>query len=175
MREHDIQDPFIKIRGVVSDTDIAMTKDGAGGTRTKEWASRSTTMGRLVPIGSRGIGVSLMGNSEDKDATITVYIYNERGPAEFVVGATFTIGGQLVVIDPTSPFTALSSYSYADTVTIVDKNWHSDKFGYVPEDGVGNDEIAWILFDGMVGKYIVVEVSALDSGLSIIPIMKYWG
>jgi len=174
MITHTIQNQWLKIRSAVSDTDTAMTADGAGGSPTKEWGSRSTTKGIIIPMAGNGIGITLMGDVEDAEATISLYVYQERGPARFVCGATFTIGAQQVIEDPTSPTSGESSLLYADAVAITDQAWPQNYFNYLPEDGVGADEIAEIQFDCQGTKFILIEVSALDEGLTVTPIMRYW-
>lgn len=171
---HTIRDPWIKIRDAVADTDTSMTADGAGGSPTKEWASRDTSMGCTVPLAGNGLGVSVMGDVENAQCTLNIYVYKQNGPARFVASVTFTIGGQLCVEDPTTGAQEVSALMYADTIALVDRAWPPDYFELVPDDGGANDEIAGVIFDGRGGHFLKVEVAALDEGLTVTPILEYW-
>ncbi len=172
MLVHTVQNPWMKIRDEVSAVDTLMTKDGAGGTPKKHWADRDTTMGVTIPLGANGIMVGLMGDDEDSDVTITIWVYSERGPAQWVAGLTYKIGGQEVVEDPTTNEADPLSLKYGDTITIVDQGWPNRFFNLI--DSAGDDGVACAVFEGAGAKFLKVEISALDAGLEVIPIFRYW-
>lgn len=163
---YTVQNPWQKVRSEVSAADTPMTD------AEKHWSARDTTMGVTIPTGANGIIVGLLGDDEDSDATITVYVYAERGPAEWVIGATFTIGAQEVVEDITDNALPPSSLKLADTIAVVDQGW-AEKL-LTLEDYEGDDGLARIKFDGCGAKFLKVEVSALDTGLKVTPIFRYW-
>lgn len=172
MLVHTVQNPWMKVRTEVSSTDTLMTADGAGSTPRKCWTERDTTKGQNIPLGANGVKVALMGDDEDSDATITVWVYAERGPAEWVIGATFTIGAMEVVEDPTTNAMEATTLNYADAITVVDQGWPNKLLNTI--DAGGDDGIAQIIFEACGARFIKVEVSALDSGLKVTPIFTYW-
>lgn len=162
----------MKVRDEVSVVDTLMTKDGAGGTPKKHWANRDNTMGVILPLGTNGIMVGLMGDDEDAAVTLTIWVYGERGPAQWVAGLTYTIGGQEVVEDPTTNEANPLSLKYADTIVVVDQGWPNKFFNCI--DAEGDDGVACAIFEGGGAKFIKVEISALTAGLKVTPIFRYW-
>jgi hypothetical protein len=77
-----------------------------------------------------------------------------------------------VVYDPTDPSAAASTLKYADTIAVVDQGWPDSLLRLM--DYEGNNGIASIIFDVCGAKFVKVEVSALDSGLIITPILRYY-
>jgi len=161
-----VQNPWMKVRNEVSVADTPMTD------ATKYWSARDTTMGVTIPLGARGVVVGLMGDDEDSAATITIWVYGERGPAQWVAGATYTIGAQEVIENPTDNALSPLSLKYADTIAIVDQGWPNRFLNVI--DAGGDEGLACIVFETMGAKFLKVEVSALDSGLKVIPIFRYW-
>ena len=171
---HTIRDPWQKVgtRDPITTADTLMTKDGAGGTPTKDWGSRSRVRGCALPIGANGIKLTVIGDVEDAEVTVSVYIYSQNGPAEWVAGITFKIGGQLVVTDPTDSNLDVSGMMYADVVTIVDQGWSASKLWR--EDYGEDDGVSKLCWDGEGGAFLLVEASGIDPGLTIIPLFTYW-
>lgn len=167
-----VQNPWMKIRVAVSSTDTLMTADGAGGSTKKNWRVRDKTKGQDIPLGATGISVAMMGDDEDSDVTTTIWLYTERGPAQWVVGATWTIGAMQVVEDPTTLAGETTSLLYADTIAVVDQGWPNRFFNMM--DYGANDGLAEIVFNSLGARWIKVEISALDSGLIVTPIFRYW-
>ena len=184
---HSVRDPWMKVRPEVSAVDSLMHGSGAGGAPKKNWAARDTVLtalpvgneGREIPLGATGISVGLMGRMttgdvEAKTCTVNIWLYQDRGPAEFVASGTYTFGIQEVVEDPTLNPTATVTHNYADIVTITDQGWPLSKLAISPPDEVGSDDIALMIFSIYGSSWIKVEVSALsDAALRVIPIMKY--
>lgn len=164
---HTIRDSFIKIRGAVTSADSLM------GNSDKDWASRSTTIGVPVPLGANGISVILMGDVENAQATLNAYRYKQNGPALWVAGVTYDIGAQEVgAVDPTGTDLDVSSMKYADTLIFVDQGLPASKCWR--QDYEANDGVSELCFDGQGTAYIVIEVSAIDDGLTVIPVFSYW-
>jgi len=156
----------MKVRGEVSIADTPMTD------AQKYWSNRDTTKGVTLPLGANGVIVGLMGDDEESNATITIWVYAERGPAEWVIGATFTIGAQEVVEDITDNALPPCTLKYADTIVVVDQGW-AEKLLALEDEG-GDDGLARIKFDACGAKFLKVEISALDAGLKVTPIFRYW-
>jgi hypothetical protein len=149
-----------------------MTAAGAGGTPKKNWAARDTTKGVNVPLGANGIALAIMGDVENADVTVNIYIYAEKGPAEFVASGTYTIGSQEVVADPTLPDAPTSTMLYADTFVYTDQGWPNSKIGLI--DYEADEGITEVVFDAMGAYFLKVEISAIDGGLTVIPMFKHW-
>ncbi len=162
----------MKIRNEIIVVDTLMTKDGAGGTPRKCWSERDITMGVTLPLGVNGLMVGLMGDDENAATTMTIWVYGERGPAQWVVGATWTIGGQEVVEDPTTNEANPLSLKYADTIAIVDQGWPNRLFNTI--DSAGDDGVACAIFEATGAKFIKIEISALTTDLKVTPIFRYW-
>jgi len=169
---HTIRDPWKRVRGAVNVTDTLMTGNGAGGSTKKNWSARDASIGCAVPLAANGISLGMMGNVEDADVTVSTYVYAEYGGAEFVFSGTYTIGGQEVVEDPTQQGILLPSYLYADTIVFTDRGWPTSKINRI--DYEGDDGIAQTLFEAFGIKWLKVEIAAIDGGLTVIPIFKYW-
>ncbi|MHC4890449.1 MAG: hypothetical protein ACYTEO_13410 [Planctomycetota bacterium] len=88
MQSHTVTNPWIKVRNAVSSTDTSST-DTPMTDAQKYWGNRDITTGVSLPLGASGAILTLMGDDEGSDATVTVWAYAERGPAEWVIGATF--------------------------------------------------------------------------------------
>lgn len=163
---HTVQNPWQKIRSEVSAVDSLM------GDADKAWKDRDTAMGCYVPMGANGLVVGLMGDDVNKDCTMTIWVYCEYGPAEWVIGATWTIGAQQVVEDPTEPSRPASALLYADTIVTVDQGWPKKLLNFM--DHEGDDGVAKIIFEATGAKWIKVEISGLDAGLKVTPIFRHW-
>lgn len=159
-----VQNPWMKIREAVDSADSLMTDS------TKNWANRTVAMGHVLPLGTRVVTVGLMGDVEGAQCTMTIWVYAEKGPAEWVIGATWDIGAQEVVEDPTLQSADSSSLLYADTIAIVDQGWPNRFLNVI--DAGGDGGLATIIFESLGAGFIKIEVSAIDGGLTVTPIFK---
>lgn len=182
MITHSPRHPWQRIReAFVTSVDDLMTAAGAGGTPTKDWDSRPKEgYTKDIPLGAQGVFVSLMMDKSsawegtpDEFATVNIYVRQEKGPAEFVVSGTFTAGLQLVVKDPTLDTSPDVDYRYPETFAITDQGHPEGKLTISPPDGVGSDDIGGVYFAIFGAGYIEVEIAALDTDVSVVPIMKY--
>ncbi len=170
-----VRNPWMKIRTAVSvsNTPAAMTD------ANKDWGQRGTTIGRDIPVGANGISVALMGDDVNSSCTSVIYLYDDRGPAQWVAGVTWTIGAQQVVADPTDAAAQASALLYADTIEIVDATRSNADQGWANRflnqmDGAADDGVAELTFLTLGARWISMEFPALDAGLVVTPIFKYW-
>ncbi len=183
---YSVRDPWMKVRPEVAEVDDLMTADGAGGTPKKNWAARDTAIvstigneGRDIPLGAMGLSIALMGlltagDIDDETCTVNIWVYQPKGPAEFVASAVYTFGKQEVVEDPTIDPTVEVDYKYADTVSFTDQGWPNDKISFSPPDKVGSEDIALITFSIYGAIWVKVEIAALsNAAMKVVPIFKY--
>lgn len=179
---HAPRGPWMRIRAdFVMAVDDLMTAAGAGGTPLKNWTARpGEGYTKEIPLGAGGIFVSLLMDKSsawegtpDEFATVNIYVRQEKGPAEYVISGTFTAGGQLVVEDPTISTSPAVDYRYPETFVETDRGWPEGKYAISPPDGVGTDDIAGVYFAVFGFSYIEVEVAALDTDVSVVPIFRY--
>jgi hypothetical protein len=163
----------MKIRDAVSTADTPMDDTN------KNWSNRGTTIGRSIPAGANGVSVSLMGDDENSSCTSVIYVYDDRGPAQWVAGVTWVIGGQECIEDPTDGALPASTLKYADTITIVDAARSNSDQGWANRfintiDGAGDNGVAQLCFLTLGAKWISFELASRDAGLIVTPIFKIW-
>lgn len=164
---HTIKSQWLKVRGVVKPVD-----SGANvlGDSTKYFGARGANEYEL-PDGTNGVRLAFIGyDSSDNDAEgltfeTTVYLRGEKGHAEYVYTATYTIGAQDVITNPWDGEADLGQY--ADTVASVTQVW--DKT--VTFSNTGNDGVCVALFDALGRRYIRVEIPTLGANLGVVPIV----
>jgi len=165
---HSIQDQWHQVRTAVATDD---TGDDLLGDDTKYFAFRGDNE-YVLPLGCNGCMLAFVGqDSSDNDAealtfTTNVYLRGEKGPAQFVYTATYTIGAQGVIEAPWDKGAAHTG-QYADTVASVTDVWIKT----VTFANSGNDGICVALFDALGRRNLRVEIENLGANLSVTPIV----
>jgi len=157
------------------------TADSGGdllGTTNSDWGQRSMARGLDIPGGAKAIILAFIGDHatepEDGEATIKVSLYRSGGPAQVVQSFDLTVGGQACNFKPRRE-DANATAKWVDEIV---PN-ASDPASYwisTPEIvGVLDDNVACIAIHTYGAAHMTVEVTALDSGLSLDVLMAPLG
>ena len=143
-----------------------------------DWGNRSEERGKAIPSGAKAIILAFIGDHasdpEDGEATIKVSLYRSGGPAQVVQSFDLTVGGQLCNFKPRRE-DANATAKWVDGIV---QN-ASDPASYwisTPQIvGVLDDNVACIAIHTYGAAHVTVEVTALDSGLSLDALMAPLG
>lgn len=142
-------------------------------TSNADWDNRPTSRLWYIPQSMSGLYLALIGHHasdpNNGTATVKVWFYRDKGPAEYGGTFVFTIGQQAVVRYPFSPYATTATAKYADTIAITDQRW-AQTFTVV-NGTLGNDQFAYLKVHSDGATAIVVEVTGVSAGLTVTPII----
>lgn len=166
---HYIRDQWLKVRDKVAADDT-----GTIGVNNADWANRPVARGCRIPQGANKVVLALIGDhASDPDGLtvdLTVWGYAKEGPAHYLHSATWTIGNTKVVREPFYKGVVSAIEKYADTISAETERWLENAVAV----NSGNNQIAMLVIDVRFLDFLAVEVTSLDEGLSVIPIVNYY-
>ena len=139
-----------------------------------DWDSMPADRWKTIPDSWTGFYLGFIGDSDtDPDgnqATVRIWLYFRDGPAMFLGQYTVTIGKQKVNRFPWPYGTLTTTAKYADTLApaVGSPVWLQS----VSIINSGNDQLALLKTNGSGAERILVEVTAVSSGLTVTPIMS---
>jgi|GEM_PF-3761665 len=176
-----LQQQFVAARNVNGVPTFVAAADGAATLLTNananlDWNSMPAGRWTEVPMGATGIVMGLIGNHEtdpdDLGCVTRLWAYHDKGPALLIGEITWTIGKRPMVRFPYPPDQdgVLDTAKWADTASITD-----EQFIHAPVvKNSESDDICLVTVHMGGAKRILVEVTSLDAGLSVMPVFTYY-
>ena len=174
-------DDFSNAGGTNEDGHIFVaTRTGAAAVATPtKWSNSSvleewgTERGRLIPCNAENVFLAFMAahasDPNNGTASINIYMYRRNGPAQLVGDYDLVCGDLDVVRYPYPPYEGVLKKNYIDTIRRVDSAWID---GPKVVGGDGNDEIAMLRIPTHGYEWILVEVDAVSSGITLDVLMS---
>jgi hypothetical protein len=163
-----LQLPWMPLRGIISTADSDLTAS------TKTWATFVSTyhpsqptsgVAKLIPAGIKHISICFDHKNADTDtAAVSIYVYKQGGPAEFVCSIdTITAGEQQS--DLGNP--AATRY-FCDTIGSITQRFiaypnPTGVTGVIETDSSGSNGVAKLDFDTYDYKFILCLFTAISS------------
>lgn len=149
-----------------------------------DWKTLTGTAAMLarsveIPYGADYIHLSMLGyhaTSPDNGTVVaTIWMYREKGPAQYCASVTFTIGKRPVLNLPYSPHQdvplAAAKYLWADTVVIGTQRWPVAIAN--PTDSA-QDLITELRIQTLGCKRMLIELTSITADHSMMPVFTYY-
>lgn len=166
-----------RLDGWVTANDTAFTD------ATRSWKDRSRTKMVELPIGGNAIVLAFIGGSTDAGDpdgdTFTAKIYeyaDVNSWAEMVYDVDCTVGAmEAWQLGDGTAITTANGGKFVDTMA---SGYTSNSTQWLTEVGFadygGNDGLAVMAWDGLGGRYMYIEITALTANLKVYPIFKIY-